>query len=178
AGSGRYKPPAQPGSGSRMAGPRPEARGMAAGGSAQVPVAFEDVAVYFSPAEWAELATWQRELYRDVMKENYDLVASLGHPGVKPEIIGQMERGEEPWVGDPWSWKGGSTAQNPCSADGEMKADDEEGTRTLDLPKTSPGQAGADLPQHSREKQRCKSWSKSQKQQSNVMQEELPPLPR
>uniref|UniRef100_A0A8C3S0N5 KRAB domain-containing protein n=1 Tax=Chelydra serpentina TaxID=8475 RepID=A0A8C3S0N5_CHESE len=50
----------------------------------QVPVAFEDVAVYFSPAEWAELATWQRELYRDVMKENYELVASLGEAAFPP----------------------------------------------------------------------------------------------
>ncbi|KAG6921466.1 zinc finger protein 350, partial [Chelydra serpentina] len=79
----------------------------------------------------------------------------------------------------PWVTSSGDNAGALLSAaDGEMKADDEEGTRTLDLPKTSPGQAGADLPQHSREKQRCKSWSKSQKQQSNVMQEELPPLPR
>uniref|UniRef100_A0A674IWD8 KRAB domain-containing protein n=1 Tax=Terrapene triunguis TaxID=2587831 RepID=A0A674IWD8_9SAUR len=83
----------------------------------QVPVSFEDVAVYFSPEEWAELAKWQRELYRDVMKENYALVASLGHPGVKPEIICQMERGEEPCVEDPWGWEERSTAQNPCSGE-------------------------------------------------------------
>ncbi|XP_043363037.1 protein ZNF783-like [Dermochelys coriacea] len=88
---------------------------MAAGGSAQVPVAFEGVAVYFSPEEWAALVEWQRELYQAVMKENYELVASLGHLGAKPEIIFQMERGEEPYVGDPWSWKERSTAQNPCS---------------------------------------------------------------
>uniref|UniRef100_A0A674J8L0 KRAB domain-containing protein n=1 Tax=Terrapene triunguis TaxID=2587831 RepID=A0A674J8L0_9SAUR len=43
-----------------------------------VPVSFEDVAVYFSPEEWAALAEWQRELYWDVIKENYALVASLG----------------------------------------------------------------------------------------------------
>lgn len=46
--------------------------------SPQVSVAFEDVAVYFSPEEWAELADWQKELYQDVMVENYELISSLG----------------------------------------------------------------------------------------------------
>ncbi|EOA95942.1 Zinc finger protein 316, partial [Anas platyrhynchos] len=41
-------------------------------------VAFEDVAIYFSPEEWVELAAWQRELYQEVMMDNYDLVACLG----------------------------------------------------------------------------------------------------
>ncbi|XP_074841431.1 uncharacterized protein LOC142008206 isoform X2 [Carettochelys insculpta] len=56
---------------------------MAAGPSARVPVAFEEVAVYFSPAEWAELAEWQQELYWEVMKENYALVASLGSDDIR-----------------------------------------------------------------------------------------------
>lgn len=41
-------------------------------------VSFEEVVVYFSPEEWVELAEWQKELYQDVMAENYELVSSLG----------------------------------------------------------------------------------------------------
>ncbi|XP_053913890.1 sterile alpha motif domain-containing protein 1-like, partial [Cuculus canorus] len=38
---------------------------------------FEEVAVYFSRQEWAELAGWQRRLYREVMLDTYGMLASL-----------------------------------------------------------------------------------------------------
>ncbi|XP_066482982.1 replication initiator 1 isoform X2 [Tiliqua scincoides] len=62
--------------------------------SQEVPVAFEDVAVYFSPEEWVELAEWQKDLYQDVMAENYELVSSLECLFAIPELLSRLMRGE------------------------------------------------------------------------------------
>ncbi|XP_043944795.1 zinc finger protein 570-like [Protopterus annectens] len=53
----------------------------------EIPETFEDVAVSFSTEEWKMLSSWEKELYKEVMSQNYEHMVSLGYNIPKDQLL-------------------------------------------------------------------------------------------
>ncbi|XP_069463067.1 zinc finger protein 436-like [Ambystoma mexicanum] len=59
-----------------------------------MPIRFHDAATYFSSEEWTLLHEWQRELYRNVMKEIHQALLSLG-PLIASTVVSLKDKDNE-----------------------------------------------------------------------------------
>ncbi|XP_004866798.1 zinc finger protein 350 [Heterocephalus glaber] len=64
---------------------------------AQESLTLEDVAVRFTREEWQLLGPAQKDLYRDVMLENYSSLVSVGYQASQPDSLSSLLCGE-PWM--------------------------------------------------------------------------------
>ncbi|XP_042539068.1 zinc finger protein 667 isoform X1 [Dipodomys spectabilis] len=72
----------------------------------KAPVTFGDLAVHFSREEWEWLSPTQKDLYEDVMLENFQNLVSLGLCCRRPNVITLLEMGKAPWMVEPKRCRG------------------------------------------------------------------------
>ncbi|XP_053409892.1 zinc finger protein 786 isoform X2 [Nycticebus coucang] len=84
-----------------------------------LPLTFEDVAIYFSEQEWQNLEAWQKELYKHVMRTNYEMLISLDDGLPKPELISWIEQGRDPFR----NWRESQTLGNIIRSSADLHFD-------------------------------------------------------
>uniref|UniRef100_A0A2K6ADQ3 Zinc finger protein 282 n=1 Tax=Mandrillus leucophaeus TaxID=9568 RepID=A0A2K6ADQ3_MANLE len=96
------------------------------GEAPKVPVTFVDIAVYFSEDEWKNLDEWQKELYNNLVKENYKTLMSLDAEGPvpKPDAPTQPEPREEPCVWEQRHPEEREISMDPDAGDGSRRVQD------------------------------------------------------
>uniref|UniRef100_A0A5F9DJX1 Zinc finger protein 786 n=1 Tax=Oryctolagus cuniculus TaxID=9986 RepID=A0A5F9DJX1_RABIT len=78
---------------------------------------FDDVALYFSEQEWEILQKWQKEMYQQVMKANYETLDSLGCIWSKPVLITSIEQGRTLLIRDQGSLDKTRKTTGSCTDD-------------------------------------------------------------
>ncbi|XP_068135952.1 uncharacterized protein [Hyperolius riggenbachi] len=58
-------------------------------------VTFNDVAICFSQRDWERLASWQKKLYRNIMREIHGALTELGYEIANPEILVRIQQPEK-----------------------------------------------------------------------------------
>ncbi|XP_038443224.1 KRAB domain-containing protein 4 isoform X1 [Canis lupus baileyi] len=101
--------------------------------TAQELLTFRDVCVDFTLEEWQQLDSAQKNLYRDVMLENYSHLVSVGYLGAKPDVVLRLGRGEEAGMteGETPTWK------YPVQVQGDTRRNNNSGGSQLSSPGVS-----------------------------------------
>ncbi|KAM4695487.1 zinc finger protein 10-like [Discoglossus pictus] len=65
----------------------------------QVSVTFHDVAACFSAEEWGLLEDWQKELYRNVMREIHSALQAMGFEIINPDVLFRIKKAKDVHAG-------------------------------------------------------------------------------
>nr|XP_033789475.1 zinc finger protein 34-like [Geotrypetes seraphini] len=146
---------------------------MAAGASAQMQVKFEDVVVSFTQEEWEYLDEGQKELYKEVMKENYETLISLGSVRISPDLFSWIKQDGEPKIQDPQE-SGKREVRHSDTADTEVKREENQEKWFLEIEPipSQPGNVSENISQRN-ENQNTRNQQESEKKQRDPARDSL-----